>query len=250
MLFGLATVLARQTKGEAKPATLERGLVGYWRGNGDAIDQFERNNGVPNGQVTFVPSVAGQGFRFAMGNGDSAINLPESQTFAELTKSLTIASWVYIEQLPSGAQQSAMLVFRGDDRGGLDPFCLQVNRSSRLVFVINDEKYNVAEVSAPIPQNRFVHVAATLDDATGTMRLYINGEIAAGTTSTIRPLADLDSNANPGLALGNHASQGRSGFHYPFVGVLDDVRLYNRALGAKEARALFRSYGFARRDNG
>jgi hypothetical protein len=69
-----------------------------------------------------------------------------------------------------------------------------------------------AEISAPIEAERYVLVTATLDAATGRLRLYENGKVVAETTTTFTALGDLDRGANPGLGIGNHSSVPRSGF--------------------------------------
>ena len=58
--------------------------------------------------------------------------------------------------------------------------------------------------------------AATLDDATGLMSLYVNGALAAQTTTDVRPFANLDPTQEPGVGIGN--SNALDNYNVPFNG--------------------------------
>jgi hypothetical protein len=64
------------------------------------------------------------------------------------------------------------------------------------------------------------HVAGTLENATGTMTLYVNGTVVNQTTTTIRPFGDLDRNSHPGIGIGNLKDGAGQGFD----GLIDEVR--------------------------
>jgi hypothetical protein len=83
------------------------------------------------------------------------------------------------------------------------------------------------DIEVPFPGlNQWIHVAGTLDDATGAMKLYINGNLVGLRETTVRPFALLDPLANPGLGIGNLNS---SGSEY-FEGFIDEVRISDVAL--------------------
>lgn len=213
----------------------DRGLVSVWRGNGSAGDGTGRNSGQLVGGVTFVPAMAGQGFHF---NGtDGGVTVPDSESL-RIDGSLSIACWVFIESFPTREQGAAMILFRGDDRNGNDPYRLLIDFRGRLGFAIESETGG-ADLSAPIGAGRFVHVAATMDIETGRMRLYQNGEIVAETTTTHAPMPNLDPAANPSLGIGNHGGRPASPFSYPFHGVINELRLYRRAVSVPEVRAMY-----------
>ena len=48
-----------------------------------------------------------------------------------------------------------------------------------------------------MPFGEFVHVAGTLDDATGWMRIYVNGVLAAQTQTSVRPFRRPGSGEEP-----------------------------------------------------
>lgn len=197
--------------------------VSWWPGEGTAADAAGGNNGILYGGTTFTAGRAGQGFGFfGLNNG---IKIPDSESL-KITGSLTISAWVKVLSYPASAQLWSMVLFRGDDRFGLDPYFLGVRYDGVLVFHV-ESLTAVAEVLAPIPLNRFVQVTASLDDATGRMRLYLNGALAAAATTSVRPFKDLDSGSNPAVGIGNVGGYPTTPHHFPLYGVIDELKLYN-----------------------
>lgn len=89
----------------------------------------------------------------------------------------------------------------------------------------------VVDLDAPtaVEPDRFTHLAATYDGA--ALRLYVDGAMVSERAHTgAMPATDLP------LLLGQMLP-GQSEYNFP--GVLDDVRLYNRALTAAEVEELF-----------
>jgi hypothetical protein len=89
-----------------------------------------------------------------------------------------------------------------------------------------------------MPVGNWTHVAGTLDDATGLLRLYTNGVVAAETNTTVRPLGPLNPAYHPGVGIGNHSSQ-PGPFNYAFRGLIDELSVYNRALSASEIQGIY-----------
>ena len=84
--------------------------------------------------------------------------------------------------------------------------------------------------SAPMPLGEFVHVAGTLDDATGEMRLYLNSVLVSQTVISIRPFGDLDPASNPGVGIGSHGGYPTTPHRFLFNGLIDELKLYDNAL--------------------
>jgi subtilisin-like proprotein convertase family protein len=220
-------------------------IISWWRGGGDngapgnTSDYVGNANGTPFGNIGFPAGEVGGAFSF--GPPDSSINVPDVPSL-ELTNSLSIEGWVFVKGPPAGV--AGMVLFRGDNRGGLDPYYLDVEASgpgNSLVFkfVIEDQANNAAFIDAPATVGSWVHLAATLDDAAGLMSLYTNGALADKITTTLRPLGALDTNNFPGIGIGNHSSQPQSGFNYTFPGSIDELSVYGRALSASEVAAIY-----------
>ncbi|MFJ4205388.1 family 43 glycosylhydrolase [Streptomyces sviceus] len=78
------------------------------------------------------------------------------------------------------------------------------------------------------------HVTVTLDGATGTMVLYVDGVEAARTTTSIKPSELYDANKDYSGYIGRSLYAGDPAFG----GEVDDFRIYDRALTAAEVMEL------------
>jgi hypothetical protein len=195
-------------------------LVADWPADGNYLDIAGGNDGTPFGGVAFAAGHAGQAFAF---NGTTArIFVPDSASLT-LTHSMAITAW--IDPAAYGSDLS-MILFRGDDRNGLQPYTFFLNTDGTLAFRIEDMHANVAIVTstAPIPLNTWTYVAASLDDTHSRMALYVNGTLVGSTTTAIRPSAGFNGAKNPGIGIGN--SQGTI-YAVPFDGLIDDLKVYN-----------------------
>ena len=201
------------------------GLISWWPAEGNAGDIAGTNDGVLCGGVGFARGIVGQAFDFR-GKAQKVI-IPDNESL-KLTNSLTIEGWIYV-------RGPGFILFRGDNRPGLDPYALQVNPGGSLAFAIYSEANEAATVYGRIPLKQWIHAAATLNGSSGNMRLYVDGVLVAEKSTIIRPLRDLDPQANPGLAIGGHSG---SDDYSPFDGMVDELSLYDRALGEDEIRAI------------
>jgi hypothetical protein len=205
------------------------GMVSWWPGDGNTKDIKGGNNGVLMNGATFALGKVAQAFQF--NGGSDRVFIADSPSLA-VTASLTLDAWVNAASTPPNGIGN--IIFRGDDGPLLGPYTLRMV-GSNVSFQINDAAGNIASVQAPLPLNQFVLVAGTLDDATGVMTLYLNGIVAAQTTTTVRPYGTL-TGANPGVSIGNSQSDATL---EPFVGLIDEVEVLNRALHSSEVLAIY-----------
>jgi hypothetical protein len=213
----------------------QAGLVGWWRGDGNADDDTKTNPGATTGGVTYAPAMVGRGFRFT--GRDDAVRVADSPTLA-LTGSMTISAWINVDEFSTAGEDKGMILFRGDDRPGLDPYGLWVGADNRVTFHIESTE-RAENLSAPIAGRRFVLVTAMLDASTSTMRIYENTVLVAQMRTPVRPFADLDPGQHSGIGIGNCNSVPDTGYRYPFHGVINDLRLYRRLLAPAELHALY-----------
>ena len=82
-------------------------------------------------------------------SGTQRLDIADSPLL-ELTHSLTLEAYVNVFSLPQGADAESQIVFRGDDRGGLDPYFLELHGSD-VRFEINSADGQGASVSAALP---------------------------------------------------------------------------------------------------
>src|SRR5262249_12080011 len=118
---------------------------------------------------------------------------------------------------------------------------LSVEPNGTLNFQVTNANNSGASVSAPISTGQLIHVAATLDDATGMMQLYENGVIVAQQATTIRPFRDLDPASNPSIGIGNHGGYPNTPHNFPFYGLIDELSVYNRTLTPGEVLGIYKA---------
>jgi outer membrane protein assembly factor BamB len=213
-------------------------LVSYWSADNTAIDPISGNNGTLYNGASYAAGQVGQAFSFD--GVDDRVNVADSPTLA-LTHSMTIETWLKANAIPAQGQQGEIL-FRGDDRAGLDPYSLSLQANGQLRFEVVSGP-GATDVWATLPLGQFVHVACTLDDATGEMDIYLNGVLASQTSTTVRPFGALDPSSNPGVGIGNHGGYPTTPHNFPFNGLIDELKLYDNALTKVQVQADFTSSG-------
>jgi subtilisin family serine protease/subtilisin-like proprotein convertase family protein len=205
------------------------GLVSHWTADATAADTAGTNNGTLVSGATYAAGQVGQAFSFD--GVDDRVIVADSENL-KLTRSLTIEGWVRVDAISS--TRNGQILFRGDDRGGLDPYALSVNTNGSLRFLVTPESNSGTSIGTPAPVGEFFHVAATLDDASGAIRLYVNGGLASETITAARPFRDLDPTRNPGIGIGNHGGYPATPHNFPFDGLIDELKVYNYALDAAD----------------
>ncbi|MFO1477879.1 MAG: LamG-like jellyroll fold domain-containing protein [Verrucomicrobiota bacterium] len=205
------------------------GLVSWWKGDGNGLDSRGGHDGVPTSDVGYVPGKNGQAFNFTAGWG-SRVHVTDCPAFR--LNSLTIAAWIN----PRRVGDIWTVLQRGDNRSGLDPYGLGLGGPDHSIgFIIGDASQNSAGIKYPITTYQWHHVAGTFDASTGQMLLYLDGVQVAQTTTSVRPMLDLDTGSDPSIGIGNCSGNANA---FPFFGYIDDVLLYSRALSPEEIQLL------------
>jgi hypothetical protein len=203
-------------------------LVAHWSGNGTFEDSVTHQVAQGMGGVVFVPGPFGKAFD--LGGEGSVIYVPDSDRF-KITEALTLSCWIRLRHRPeNGSSSQAQIIFRGDDRTGLDPYRLDVSNNMQWQFAIDNEQNHECLIGAPAVLNEWTHLCGTWDGATGQMRLYVNGELASSTTTDIKPLRDLDMHYNPAVSLGNVQNPYGPSHFQPLDASLAEVKIYRGAL--------------------
>ncbi len=208
------------------------GLVSWWAADNTTADLMGMNNASLFNGATYAAGEVGQAFSFD--GVDDRAQVADSESL-QLTESMSIEGWVLVRSYPS---PGGVVLFRGDDRGGLDPYVMDVLENGTARFMVTSLTGS-SSVAAPVPLNRFVHLAGTLDHATGNMRLFVDGVLAADTVTSVRPFRDLDPASNPSIGIGNHGGYPTSPHNFPFDGLIDELAVYNRALTANEVLGIY-----------
>jgi Concanavalin A-like lectin/glucanases superfamily len=148
----------------------------------------------------------------------SGVTIPDAPGL-DLTAAMTLEAWVYPTVAPAG--------WRGIVGKDTDRYYLMAGSSNGVpavggTFTVGGNANTYAPSALPV--NTWTHLAATFDGT--TVRLFVNGLPVA--TS---PQTGALTTSNAVLTIGHNVY----GEH--FAGLIDEVRLYNRALSGDEILA-------------
>lgn len=219
LTFQGQTVTIEQAGSATQCATRPSGLVAWWRGEGNPLDQVNSLTGNTLGGGYSAGKIgAGISNSITSPAGAIAVRVPNSPLLA-LSQSMTVEGWIKLNGL--GFTQRVIVTEQPS-------YDFQINPSGVLYFVSwypnpNGPGYAATAVeSSPLPIGQFVHFAGTLDDATGQMKMYINGVPVQEIITPNRPMS------HPSVAL--HLAR--------MNGVADEISIYDRALSASEISAI------------
>jgi hypothetical protein len=158
------------------------------------------------------------------GGESSWVTVPNAASLS-LTTGMTISAWVR----PTSAMQNEPTILMKQASGNLT-YALYANSGDgtpNAWFVSNGDWVSVfAAPGHSAPLNTWTHIAATFDGA--TLRIFHNGQLSASQAS-----AGAIDVASGVLRIGGNSVWSNEGF----PGVIDEVRIYNRALSATEIQA-------------
>jgi hypothetical protein len=204
------------------------GLVSWWQAQNSAVDAMGLNNATLYNGATYAAGEVGQAFSFDGVNDRASV---ADSASLKLTASLTIEGWIKVSAFPTSG--SGEIFFRGDDSSS--PYSLSIETGGLLRFAEGG-----TDLKSPLSLGQLTHIAATLDDATGLMSLYVNGALAARTTTDLRPSGDL-TGSNPGVGIGNTGGYPGTSTNSPFNGLIDELSVYNRALTPGEVQGIYKA---------
>ena len=207
------------------------GLIGWWPFDGDAKDLSGTGNDGTIAEADYsddVPAALGGGQALFLSGGQT-VEVSHDESL-DITEALTIAAWVK----PKGNVSWDGILAKNPSDGSADNHAgnyeLRINATSRqLDFLYQqggaNDTLGLSADQGSIPDGEWTHVAVTAEKE-GDVVFYVNGEVVAtlmaGDTFGVP-------NTNS-LYIGNRADGGTTDFN----GGLDDVCLFNRALGADE----------------
>ena len=193
------------TVGVLPAATPPSGLVSWWTGDGTTADKNGQNDGALSGTASYAPGLFGQAFNF---NGGY----------------LTVLDSPSLDFAPGSAMTVEMWVKRTQSGSAPYYFGKRVNCGS-YNYQSPSDMFTAGTADDP-PAGQWQHLAWVF---TGTDLLgYVNGALVYHTETTLGPTN------SAALFIGTSGTCGSS-----FVGLMDEVRIYNRALSAAEIQSVY-----------
>jgi hypothetical protein len=203
--------------------------VAWWPGDGVTTDIVAGNNGTLQNGAGYASAVVSQGFNVSNG---SYVDVPDNASLNP-TAAITVSAWV---NATSFGQLSA--VVKKSDLSQTGGYTIEMcdPPASHICFAVSlaalNGGFSTVTSSTSLQPNTWYHVAGTYDGS--AIRLYIDGILEASTPAT----GALATSSNH-LNIGHDPSSPVDSRRF-WNGIIDEVKIYNRALSAAEVR----TFGF------
>ncbi|MBI5133950.1 MAG: LamG domain-containing protein [Candidatus Taylorbacteria bacterium] len=215
--------------GGSQEDRMSSGLVGYWSFNGKDID-WRANKAWDRSGRSLHGSIVNMGTTTAPVTGKigQALNFAGSTEYVEVPQPLasgspfTISMWYY----PNAINGSYEILYSGTDNIDLQLFFHQTTKA--LTTSIENLEIGAGFTLSASTINKWHHIVWTYDYS--RRKVYVDGVLTADTADTTAITIN-DSAVRFGKLL--------NGLGYTLQGRLDEVRVYDRALSASEAKQLY-----------
>jgi hypothetical protein len=229
LVLALSTVLA----GPVFADPVDPNLVAWWKLDGDLSDAsgHGHDGGTFLGDAHFEPGMIGQALAL---NGTGDYVIIDGYTGVSGTQSRTVTAWIQTTGLGD-------FISWGDNTAGLK-YIFRVQASNGTAGAIRTEVSGGYIVgSTDVRDGEWHHAASVIiddgsPDATEILQ-YLDG-VPEATSAVLDEPINTSATRPVWIGEGHH--------NRPFPGMIDDVRIYNRALTAAEIKALAarpRAYG-------
>ena len=233
LLFCFALILSFSNSFSQISAT--EGLVAYYPFNGNAKDASGNNNNPRFNNAVLTSDRFGNiksAYKF---NGrNSFMQIPNSVTL-NFKKAITLAAWVNVDGFYDGTCHGNRIIMKGDDLSTEGNYMLtfdDYHYTNGANCSITNPDYNhqtfygvdLGKNKTYIKRSQWYFVVYTSDGIRA--KLYVNCELISNETAQQKNFTN-----NEDLFIGK---MDNPQYPYWFNGVLDDVRIYNRALASNE----------------
>lgn len=225
--------------------TEDPAFVGHWKldeasGTAAADSSGKGNHGTVLGNPAWVPSggkVGGALDLAGYDGSDDYVEIPNSSTLENVQEGdYTLCAWVRPDSAPAGT---------GDANNAYYGILLKAGMHLGLIYR-SDRKFEMCHwlssgdqvgsvSSGGYDPGTFHHVAGVVNRSAGTIAIYVDG-LPAGSSTFSAGAAARDYGTVPWRI--GIASPGAATWRWAMDGVVDDVRIYGRALGEAEVKGL------------
>jgi hypothetical protein len=234
--------LSAQTALQWTANQLPAGCIAWWPAENNELDVIGAHDGVgESGPHFYPPTYAlgrhGQAWHF---NGtDQSVMIPNAYPDLDGWTRFTIEAWVNITDFTAAVGNGYCIFSKvGNNRGPYSgnygyQFGFTLNAGSLFCQFNQDGQLwpgfqTVADLHGAVSTNQWVHVAATY--GSGAVKLYLNG--ACLVTNMVGSVTLASTLASLRISMDDN-------YNVPFPGLIDDARIYNRALSPGEIAYLY-----------
>jgi hypothetical protein len=222
--------------------SLKTGLVGHWTFDGKdmlatttVIGDASGNGSKGIAQNGARPVLGRLGQAFSFDGSNDYINLGNPSSL-QLTGAMTVSAWVYDDKSPTQLTYGRVISKFGSSpqRGW------ELNKDYSPLsyfFAISSNGTTMFNVSYPVQpddSHKWIHWVGVYEPGVA-LRLYKNGTLVNSNTTSI-PASQFNSSQNVNIGRWPTAGADTNGY---WLGKIDDVRIYNRALSPDEIKRLY-----------
>lgn len=214
----IAAIAQAGGAGKCKPsqcASPPPGMVAWWgfdeAAGPTALDNAGGHHGTWVGQPAPLPGVVRRALRFDSADGGDSVQVPDDPALRFGTDDFTIDAWI----LRQGTGTLLVKRANAEELG----YGVDIDASSSAL------RFGSVTSTVPLPMNVWTHVAVTTAASNGVrlVSFYVDGSL---TNTEIAPLTAFDATGD--LVLGES-----------FVGLLDEVQMFDRSLTADEVATIY-----------
>ncbi len=230
------------TRGAYATQVLANSPYAYWTmdvSSGECVPDAAMNKHdahLEPGYALFLPGPPGEAFT-GTERGNRAVHFAGGRLAAKtpgLSEAYSVAFWFYNAMPPAARPVAGYLLSRGTD-GSAEGDHLGIGGTAqqpagRLLFYNGDTRREVIEGRSDLQLHCWYHVVLVREN--DQVRVYLDGRPACELQGSIPVTRPLDSSMFIG---------GRSDGLFDFEGKIDEIAVFNRALTAEEATALYAS---------
>jgi autotransporter-associated beta strand protein len=248
-------------------ADITTGLVGYWNlsdgpgastandlsGSGNIGTLKNYTDGTYNNMWTtstdptngwpyalmFTNSAAGLG-------ANTYVNVPDSTSLNTPTanKAWTLAAWIYPTVAGASQTNNAGIISKG--YSGAEAYAMYLS-GGKVTGVLRNSANNGNETvsgNTVLAANTWYHVAVTVLEPKGSANaeviIYVNGVLDSGANANTYTT---DYSSSQPVTIGARMN-GSGTVNLPFLGTIDEARIYNRALSSSDILQLYQNKAF------
>ena len=145
----------------------------------------------------------------------------------------TLAAWINVNVPVQFTGINGGVIAKGNGGGG-EQFCVDID-NGHFRFYVRDASANATVCGTSVaPNGAWQHVCAVYSASSGIMKLYVNGVQAGSATPPSSLLA-----SSHELSIGARQSGPGAAYDNDMCGLIDDARVFGRALLPAEVQALY-----------
>lgn len=237
--------------GEKDESFLHDGLIGYWKMDesswtnncstpsvADSSGNNHHGRSCPNAGGITTTSAGKFGRAGDFDGSNDYISIPDHASLRPGDGSWTVSAWAN----PANSNQSSALVTKNQSGSPYEMWGMYIcgdvdciNSGQQLTFIYQESSassWRKVTSDTDIADGGWHHYMAVADKASNTLRLYVDGVEVASIKNDVGSWPNIDNTQD--LIIGSD-----NGNSYPFDGLIDEVRIYNRALSPLEAEKLY-----------